>query len=137
MQKPRGRPIRKGQVLNPKGRPVGARNIKTIIEEMLEAITTNVTLPDGTKKKLGGKEALIMVQIRQALKGDMRALSDLENRLEGMPIQATRNLGDEKKLRITFDRGSLAPEPLPTEEGSDGKPEAAEEKVEGDGTTAG
>jgi hypothetical protein len=106
------------------GRQKGSRAMKDIYEDALALFAQSVSLPGGTRKLMSGKELLGLKRVQLALKGDQRAMDAIENRIEGMPVQAVKNLGGGKtKLNITFDRGNIDPKPLPNEEGSDGKPD--------------
>ena len=63
--------FKKGQSGNPKGRPKGAKNLKTALEQELKA---KVTLKEGGKIKTVSKtEALIKSIVNKALSGDTRA----------------------------------------------------------------
>jgi hypothetical protein len=91
------KPIKPGEVRNPKGKPKGAMNSKTIIRRFLEldAVATN----PNTKKKVALKglkgepitymEAIIIRMIQRAMKGDTTAFNAILDRMEGKPKQTT------------------------------------------------
>jgi hypothetical protein len=84
-------PAKKGQILNPHGRPPKSRCYADIAREMLAAkdIDLVLTAPNGTKKQIGLSashtmyHAIIMGQIREALKGNTSAAKELIDRVEG------------------------------------------------------
>ena len=60
-----------GKSGNPKGRPRGSRNLRTIIQD---ALTTKVVLRQGQGKRLISKlEGIVLRQVDDALKGDPKA----------------------------------------------------------------
>lgn len=63
--------FRKGQSGNPKGRPRGAKGIKTIIHEAARRkVAMNVS---GRRKEVAALEALVATMFAAALKGDRHA----------------------------------------------------------------
>lgn len=63
-----------GQSGNPKGRPKGSRNFKTIIRDMLHDSSTWELLPkDAVKTKGTPLEAIICTLTAKAIQGDIRA----------------------------------------------------------------
>lgn len=67
--------FKKGQSGNPKGRPKGARNFRSEIEDILNS---PVTISDaGRKKSVRTLRAALMRLKEKALKGDQRALEQL------------------------------------------------------------
>jgi len=74
---PRHRQFKKGQTGNPKGRPKGAKNIKTeLAEELQEKI---VVREDGKRMVVSRRRAIIKTLVAKALKGDIRAAKELVN----------------------------------------------------------
>jgi hypothetical protein len=91
------KPMKKGETRNPKGRPVGSINSKTVIKKLLEM--TAMKVDPKTKrviqiKGIDGKpinfaEAVYTALLGKALKGDVVAANALFDRLEGKPKQTT------------------------------------------------
>lgn len=72
--------VKKGQVLNPHGRPKTGESLTDIARKVLE------TIPAGQKKKF--KELLIEAMIFQALKNpDGAAATRIMQHVDGMPVQ--------------------------------------------------
>lgn len=89
--------IKPGEILNPNGRPKGSKSMKTILREMLELV---VDTPKNeiaeqweakcnpiTKGKMTIKDALVMKDISNAMKGNDRAAQRIWEYLEGKPDQ--------------------------------------------------
>lgn len=74
-----------GQSGNPKGHPKGQRNLSTILREML-AESVEVTI-DGKKTKVQFQDVLVRKLVKKANEGDLRAIQECFNRIEGMPKQ--------------------------------------------------
>jgi hypothetical protein len=87
----RGRPPRhsrwrKGQSGNPRGRPKGARNFKSDLEEVLSSpVTIN---EGGRQKKVSVQLATLLRLGEKALKGDIRAMGKL--------MDLAKELSDER-----------------------------------------
>jgi hypothetical protein len=72
---PKSTQFKKGRSGNPKGRPKGARNFKTVVQETLDQ---PVTLREGERVRNVSSREAAMIQLRgKALKGDQRALERL------------------------------------------------------------
>jgi len=67
---------------NPNGRPKGSRNLSTILRELLDE---EIELSDGEKKKY--KEVIIRKLITKANDGDLRAITEIFDRVDGKPTQ--------------------------------------------------
>lgn len=74
-----------GQSGNPKGRPKGARSLSTILQEMLEEPIEIVV--DGKKQKREFREVIIRKLLKKANDGDMRAIQEIFDRVEGKAQQ--------------------------------------------------
>ncbi len=85
-----------GQSGNPKGRPKGARSMTTILREMLETeIETDV---DGEKVKMQFQDAIIRKLLQKASKGEIKAITEIFDRIEGKAKQElTMNVEQTKK----------------------------------------
>lgn len=90
--------IKKGTVLNPKGRPTGAENFATKWYRMVEKIadSNNIT-PDQVE------EELLKVGYKRAKDGDYSFYRDAMDRIHGKPMQYTDVTSDGKPLQIVFD----------------------------------
>lgn len=75
---------KKGEVRNPKGRPKGSKNVKTILKKFLDK-------PDTEDPNLSVMEATLLKLIGKARKGDLAALNMLMDRTEGKPVQKNMN----------------------------------------------
>ena len=63
--------FKSGQSGNPKGRPKGSKNLKTVVQqEMSGPIVIN---EGGRQKRVSRREALIKMMLNKALKGDLKA----------------------------------------------------------------
>lgn len=69
-----------GQSGNPGGRKKGARNLKTVIADILE--TEIELIENGRARKRPLIDALILKLVQEALSGDTRAIRDLLDRYE-------------------------------------------------------
>lgn len=73
----------KGESGNPNGRPKGARSLSTILRAMLEE-EIEITV-DGKKEKKQFQDVIIRKLIKKANDGDLRAIQEIFNRIEGKP----------------------------------------------------
>jgi len=88
--------LQKGVILNPNGRPKGARNFTTIVEEaLLKLGTTEKGEKIEVKKALGEKV------IKMALDGNEQMIKLIWNYLDGMPSQNI-NLSNVDELRHEY-----------------------------------
>lgn len=98
------------------GRPKGSETkvtIKKYLENALQLASVTIRMPDGKDHIISGKQLVAMEMVDLALNGPLsqgirqRAIGDLVNRIEGMPVQTQRNLGDGSgKVSITIKRES-------------------------------
>ncbi len=68
--------FKKGKSGNPFGRPKGARNTKTIVQEV--ANERHSYTEDGKTKKLPAAELVLKILQREALRGNLRAAKKLD-----------------------------------------------------------
>ena len=72
---PKHSQFKPGQSGNPKGRPKGAKNQKTIFQEALD--TQIAYLEQGKRRMASRRELMILKLVEKALKGDPRAINIL------------------------------------------------------------
>lgn len=77
---------------NPSGRPRGSRNLSTILREMLEE-EIEVSI-DGTKQRKQFGDVIIRRLLKKANDGDIRAITEIFDRVEGKAKQANEIKGD-------------------------------------------
>ena len=82
--------FKKGQSGNPGGRPKRVWTFMGLYEEELENI---LTTQDG--KKIDAKRAVAKRVVKMAIDGDIQAIRELSNRLDGMPMQKLEASGPE------------------------------------------
>lgn len=64
--------FKEGNNANPNGRPVGAKSQAAVLNEQLNR-KIRITERDGSKKRITTLQAIIMTQVREALKGNQKA----------------------------------------------------------------
>jgi len=74
-----GRDIKKGQVLNPNGRPPKEQSLTDLMRAFLQNV------PEGQKKTY--KEIYIQKVYQMAVNGDQAAIKLIWNYIDGMPTQ--------------------------------------------------
>jgi hypothetical protein len=70
-------PWKKGQSGNPKGKPPGARNRRTIILEALNLLIEHVDPVTGEKVKMKAVDAISYAMLEKAKQGDVNAFKEL------------------------------------------------------------
>lgn len=80
---------------NPKGKPKGTRDTKTIINAFFKAKEEMRDPTTGKLKKLSVKQRLILAQISQALKGNTKAFNALMDRVDGKVAQPLQHSGTD------------------------------------------
>ncbi len=102
---------------NPKGRPKGTRNIKKIIQDLLNDpnITTNMhlTMPQGTETPL---EAIVYTLMVKAIRGDVRASEVLLKHSvdkDMVPVEGGFFSQPELKILVLNGNGQPQTEALP------------------------
>jgi hypothetical protein len=93
----------KGQSGNPKGRPAGAKNVKTLLQEALNEPV--VIAENGRRRKITKARAIITQLVNQSAKGDWRGikllldfLRDIEGQTEPTSPEASFTATDEKVI---------------------------------------
>jgi hypothetical protein len=106
---------------NPKGRPKGSRNIKKVIQDLLNdknmAARLSLRMPGGTETSL---EAIVYTLMVKAIKGDVRAAEVLlKHSIDKDMLAVEGGFFSQSELKITV-------------VGADGKPSATSDPVIGD-----
>mgnify|MGYP001614790561 CR=1 FL=1 len=89
----------KGVSGNLNGRPKGTLNMKTILRKMLETdLTLQEKAPDGQYKSTtrSGAEWVNKALMKKAIKGDVSAIKEVLERIDGKVPQKTIYNGDEE-----------------------------------------
>jgi transcriptional regulator NrdR family protein len=111
---PRHTRFAKGQSGNPRGRPCGAKNFTTLLEEALHEPVT--VTENGGRRKVSKRQAIITQLVNRSATADFRALKllfdivrDIERQTEpASPETAEFSEADEKvleQLRSRFSKG--------------------------------
>lgn len=80
-------PAKKGEVRNPKGKPKGTKNFKTIIKEFLDVETDAMNPMSGKLEKLSVGQQVVIALLAKAKKGDVPAIKELLDRIDGKAEQ--------------------------------------------------
>jgi len=91
-KKPRGkgRPIKKGQVLNPHGRPKKEESITNIMREFLGGLEIG-------DSKIDGNKAIVQKIFQLAMQGDVGMLKYMCDRVDGTPVASVKQVDDNGK----------------------------------------
>jgi len=82
------KPIKPGECRNPKGRPKGSKNLTSTLVKLLQR---KMPTQDPVTKKTVNRpisEAVIVALVGRALKGEVRAIEQIIDRVEGKVPQA-------------------------------------------------
>ena len=89
-------PFVPGQSGNPKGKPKGARSLTTILRELLE--TEVEAEVEGQKTRITFQESIIRKLLQKANKGEIKAITEILDRVEGKAKQElTMNVEQTRK----------------------------------------
>jgi Family of unknown function (DUF5681) len=95
--------FKRGQSGNPKGRPRGAKNLASLLNEALNELV--LVAEDGGRKRISKRKAAFKQLVNEAAKGNWRALKllvdilqDIERRTEPQTEESSFSLADEKVL---------------------------------------
>jgi hypothetical protein len=111
---PRHTRFAKGQSGNPRGRPSGAKNFTTLLEEALDEPVT--VTENGGRRKVSKRQAIVTQLVNRSATADFRAIKllfdivrDIERQTEpASPETAEFSEADEKvleQLRSRFSKG--------------------------------
>ena len=100
---PRDTRFKRGQSGNPRGRPPGAKNLSTLLNEALNELV--VVTENGGRKRISKRRAAFKQLVNDAAKGEWRALKllvdilqDIERRTEPQTEESSFSLADEKVI---------------------------------------
>lgn len=99
-------PPEKGEVRNPKGRPVGSKNTKTILERFLNLEMKQKNPFTQEIEQMTVLELMNLKQIANALEGDLQAFKEIIDRHEGKVMAKT------EQTNINIDAGKLTDEEI-------------------------
>ena len=92
-----------GQSGNPRGRPSGAKNLATLLNEALNELV--VVTENGGRKRISKRQASFKQLVNEAAKGNWRALKllvdilqDIERRTAPQTEESSFSLADEKVI---------------------------------------
>lgn len=85
--------FKKGESGNPKGRPKG-QSLTSILQDAVDRKISKTDPLSGLKKKVTISKALAYSVISKGLKGDIKAINMIFDRLEGKPKQSIEMDGD-------------------------------------------
>ena len=95
--------FQQGQSGNPRGRPRGAKNLATLLEEALNELV--VVNENAGRRRISKRKAALKQLVNEAAKGNWRALKllvdilqDIERRSEPQTEQSSFGAADEKVL---------------------------------------
>lgn len=94
----------KGQSGNPGGRPKLPWTFMGLYQEELEKV---IATGDKAKTKIEAKRAMAKKLVQMAIDGDIQAIKELANRIEGLPLQRISG-ADNGPLEIVFKRQNAA-----------------------------
>lgn len=114
-------PFPPGNNANPKGRPVGSRNRSTVLRELLALAIKDVDLTTGKECTMTVEQSVIQSLIKQALKGDISAIKEIQDTNHGKIVDKSEVLQKIVKMdnvlldtpegpkELTYDLGSTEP----------------------------
>ena len=95
--------FKQGQSGNPKGRPRGAKNLASLLNEALNELV--LVAEDGGRKRISKRKAAFKQLVNEAAKGNWRALKllvdilqDIERRNEPETVESSFSAADDKVL---------------------------------------
>lgn len=90
------RPVQKGEIRNPKGKPKGTRDRATIVQEVMNTLI-QVADPSNPqlRKKVTLYEAAMMGQFKSAINGNTAAWKEIQDTLHGKQTEKQEITGAE------------------------------------------
>ena len=98
LPKPNPAEFKPGQTGNPKGRPKGTKNLSSLLKDMLNEKVD--VLIDGKKVQKEFQETIIRKLILKAAAGDIKAIAEIFDRVEGKAKQAISH--ESEGIRATI-----------------------------------
>jgi len=89
---PRHRQFVKGQSGNPRGRPPGAKNLKTLLNKALNELV--IVTENGGQRKISKREAIVTQLVNRSAKADYRAIQILLGMLRDIEDHAEPGAAD-------------------------------------------
>ena len=93
---PRHRRFVKGQSGNPRGRPPGAKNLKTLLNNALNELV--FVTENGGRRKISKREAIVTQLVNGSAKGDFKAIQILLAMLRDIEGHAEAGAADPDKF---------------------------------------
>jgi hypothetical protein len=94
----------KGQSGNPRGRPAGAKNMKTLLNKALNELV--IVTEDGGRRKVSKREAIVTQLVNRSAKADFKAiqillgmLRDIEGDADPHSSEATFTEADQQIIQ--------------------------------------
>jgi Family of unknown function (DUF5681) len=101
---PRHRQFVKGQSGNPRGRPPGAKNLKTLLNKALNELV--IVTENGGRRKVSKREAIVTQLVNRSAKADYKAiqillgmLRDIEGDTDAHPSDAAFTEADQQIIQ--------------------------------------
>jgi hypothetical protein len=108
------KPVKKGEVRNPNGRPVGSRSRSTIMRYWLDAIENSKNPITGMTEAMTQADIITLALVRKARQGDVFAARELFDSAFGKNADVLIDQSGPKKMVMVVTQGDIDP-PEPTE----------------------
>jgi hypothetical protein len=103
-------PPKKGEIRNPKGKPVGTLNRSTILKRWISA-NSKIKNPETNKEEFGTVEdAIALALIKRGLSGDVQAIKEIYDTLYGKITEKSNIEHSGKSFKIVINGDSDTPE---------------------------
>jgi hypothetical protein len=100
------KPIEKGEVRNPNGRPLGSKNTKTILERFLNLEMDQKNPFTQSTESMSVLELMNLKQIANALEGDLQAYKEVIDRYEGKVVVKSEVVAEVTTNIISLGNGT-------------------------------